>query len=393
MAQRWIILAALTLARTAMGFQFQSVPAVGNALTGELGMSYAVMGTLIGLYLLPGAAVAVPGGWLGQRFGDKRLVLVGLAMMTAGGAAMGLSGVTVWLMAGRLVSGAGAVLLNVLLTKMVADWFQGHETVTAMGVLIISWPLGIALALVVLPGVGAAFGWAAVMAAAALATAACLVLVWAVYETPPGATAAAPGAVRVALGRRELVLAILSGLVWTFYNVGLITLLAFGPDFLVARGESAVGAAAAVSLVSWLIIPSLAGGGWMAGRVGRPDLTMAACLVAAAALVWAVPATGGPVLLFALIGLIFGPPGPLIMVLPVEAIRAQNRSVGMGVFFTCYYAGMAAVAPLAGLSRDLTGSAAAPLWFAGATLVAALACLAAFRAVQRVPETEIAARP
>ncbi len=383
MARRWIILAALTLARTAMGFQFQSVPAVAPDLTGGLGMSYAVLGTLIGLYLLPGAAVAIPGGWLGQRFGDKRLVLVGLAMMTAGGAAMAVSDAIAWLMAGRLVSGTGAVLLNVLLAKMVADWFEGRETVTAMGLLLVSWPLGIALALVVLPGLGGALGWPAVMVAAAGATAACLALVWAVYEPPPRAAAAAPGAMRTRLGRRDFVLAMLSGLVWTFYNVALITLLAFGPDYLVARGESPVAAAAAVSLVSWLIIPSLAAGGWIAGRIGRPDLTLVACLAAVAAMVWAVPLTGGPVLLFAAIGLVLGPPGPLIMVLPVEALRAANRAVGMGVFFTCYYAGMAAVAPLAGLARDLTGSAAAPLWFAGATLVAALACLAAFRAVQR----------
>ena len=53
MGKRWLILAALTLARTAMGFQFQSVPAVAPKLTSELGMSYAVLGTLVGLYLLP----------------------------------------------------------------------------------------------------------------------------------------------------------------------------------------------------------------------------------------------------------------------------------------------------------------------------------------------------
>ena len=383
MARRWIILAALTLARTAMGFQFQSVPAVAPQLTGGLGMSYAVLGTLIGLYLLPGAAVAIPGGWLGQRFGDKRLVLAGLAMMTAGGAGMGLSGEAPWLMTGRLVSGTGAVLLNVLLTKMVADWFGGRETVTAMGFLIVSWPLGISLAMVTLPGLGAALGWPAVMVAAALATGASLALVWMVYEAPPHTPAAAPGARHPSLGRRELVLAMLAGLVWTFYNVGLITVLAFGPDHLVALGRSPVAASAAVSLVSWLIMPSLVAGGWIAARIGRPDLTVAACFAAVAALLWAVPLTGGPVLLFALVGLIFGPPGPLIMALPVEVLRAENRAVGMGVFFTCYYAGMAAVAPLAGLARDLTGSAAAPLWFAGATMVAALACLVALRAVQR----------
>lgn len=47
---------------------------------------------------------------------------------------------------GRVLSGAGAVLLNVLVTKMVTDWFQGRENVLALGILITSWPLGIAIA-------------------------------------------------------------------------------------------------------------------------------------------------------------------------------------------------------------------------------------------------------
>src|SRR5262245_57627961 len=67
--ERWLILAILTFARTVMGFQFQSVAAISPFLIDQLHMSYAALGTLIGLYLLPGAAVAIPGGVLAQRFG------------------------------------------------------------------------------------------------------------------------------------------------------------------------------------------------------------------------------------------------------------------------------------------------------------------------------------
>jgi len=72
MYERWLILAVLTFARTVMGFQFQSVAAVSSYLIDQYQMSYAVLGTLIGLYLFPGTAVAIPGGLLAQRFGDKR---------------------------------------------------------------------------------------------------------------------------------------------------------------------------------------------------------------------------------------------------------------------------------------------------------------------------------
>ena len=53
MHERWLILAVLTFARTAMGFQFQSVAAVSPFLLDQFQMSYAALGTLVGLYLLP----------------------------------------------------------------------------------------------------------------------------------------------------------------------------------------------------------------------------------------------------------------------------------------------------------------------------------------------------
>jgi MFS family permease len=85
---------------------------------------------LIGLYMLPGTILALPGGLLG-RSGDKRLVVIGLVPMTTGGLLAGLAESYSVLIAGWLVSGIGAILLNVLMTKMINDWFAGREIVLA----------------------------------------------------------------------------------------------------------------------------------------------------------------------------------------------------------------------------------------------------------------------
>ena len=157
MHDRWLMLAVLTFARTAIGFQFQSVAALSPFLLDQFAMSYAALGTLVGIYLFPGVVVSLPSGVLAQRFGDKRIVCIGLTAMAAGGLLMAHADSSVSLMIGRLVSGTGAVLFNVLVAKMVTDWFQGREIVTALGILIASWPLGIAIALVVIPSVAALF--------------------------------------------------------------------------------------------------------------------------------------------------------------------------------------------------------------------------------------------
>ena len=119
---RWRMLFVLFLARTAMSFQFQTVASDGPFLLDRLGIGFSQLGTLIGLYMLPGIALALPSGLLARAFGSERMVLAGLIMMTAGGALMGAD--SSWLVfGGRLFSGLGAVFINVLMTKMVTDWF------------------------------------------------------------------------------------------------------------------------------------------------------------------------------------------------------------------------------------------------------------------------------
>src|SRR5581483_5766750 len=127
MHNRWAVLAALTFARTVMGFQFETVPALATPVMQTFGLRYFELGSIIGLYLLPGIVVALPGGVIAQRFGDKRVVGFGLAAMALGSALMALSQDVTLFTAGRVVSGIGAVFLNVLVTKMVTDWFQGKE--------------------------------------------------------------------------------------------------------------------------------------------------------------------------------------------------------------------------------------------------------------------------
>jgi hypothetical protein len=48
--QRWLVLIVLFVARSSMGYQFQSVASVAVWIESEFHVGYAVIGTLIGLY-------------------------------------------------------------------------------------------------------------------------------------------------------------------------------------------------------------------------------------------------------------------------------------------------------------------------------------------------------
>ena len=382
MKRLWQILAILTLARTTMGFQFQSVAAVGPVLTSRAIISYTELGVLIGIYLLPGALFALPGGWLGKRFGDKRVVLVGLAMMTLGGVMLALSDAYEIMLIGRLVSGLGAVLLNVLVTKMVTDWFAEHRLTTAMGVLISSWPLGIAIALLIMGPLEDMFGLKLAFFIPVVLCAIALLLVATIYSSPPVSVEIVErpneSAMRELSGY-ELRGVVLSGCIWCLYNIAFILPLSFGPEYLVSKGVELSSAGAIVSLTSWLFIPALPLGALIVERIGRPVSTMVVIFVAIAFLLWVIPFTSFYILIFILLGIVFAPAGGLIMALPVQVLRTENRALGMGIFYTIYYLGMGIFPAIAGTIRDVTSNPAAPLILACIAILCAALTLAGFR--------------
>ena len=267
-ANRWLILGVLFFARTAMGFQFQSVAAVSPLLVRDLAIDFALLGALIGIWMLPGVVVAIPGGLLGQRFGDKRIVVAGLALMALGSFITGAAHDYSVAMLGRVLAGAGAVMLNVLMVKMVADWFHDRELATAMSLLVASWPLGIGLALVVLGPLGS---WPSAMQLTAAVCIAALVAVAWVYRTPPQSSA--PPVLKL-LDRRELSLAVIAGLIWTFYNVAYILVVSFTPVLLASRDSHTGSAAIVTSFATWPLVLSVPLGGYLADRTGRPYTVM-----------------------------------------------------------------------------------------------------------------------
>jgi predicted MFS family arabinose efflux permease len=378
--RRWLVLALLALVRIAMGIQFQSIGAVGPALVSGLGLDYATLGTLAGAYLLPGAAMALPAGWLTARLGDRPTVLGGLALMAAGGVATALAPGFAVALAGRLAAGVGGVLLNIALSRMVMDRFAGPSLGLALGLLLSAWPLGLGIGLVVLPAVAEATGWRdALLVAAGMCALALPICSGAisVAHGPPGQTR------RVWLYRYEWLPVMLAGAVWGLVNAGLNVLLGFATVWLVARGESAAAAGVALSLLGFASMVTLPCGGWLGERSGRPLLTVAVSLAAISALLLVLPQAHHSALLLGLLGLAFGVPCALIVGMPARVLVPESRALGMGVFYTVFYVVVSLSQPLAGWARDATGDAAAPLIMANLFNLLGLAGVAAFALTAR----------
>ena len=366
---RWSVLALLFAVRATMGFQYQSVAAVAPLIARDLGLTLADIGLLFGLYLAPGMALAYPGGSVGRRFGDRPVVLAGLALMVIGGAIMAFVPTWTGQIVGRLVAGVGGVLINVLMSKMVTDWFAGRDIATAMAVFVNSWPVGIAAALVVLPPIAEMQGLKAAYLFSALLVLLGLVLLQQRYTAPPRASE--PASTENAMPERAaLKAAIVAGSIWGLYNAGLAMVFAFGPSLLVERGWPITTAGSVISLLLWLAIVSVPLGGFLADRLRHHALFVIAGCLAAGVLLLVTSREPDVVLLYAVLGLVAGFPAGPIMSLPSRVLRPGVRAIGMGAFFSVFYAAMVVGPALGGWLAAVNGSAAAAIYLGALLLFA-----------------------
>jgi len=382
MTRQWAFVAAVALGRVAFGYQFQTMASLGPELVSVFGLDYARLGTLIGAYMAPGILVALPGGLLGRRYGERAVVGGGLAMMAVGSMVGAMAAGPPGIGVGRVLAGAGAVMLVVMQGKMVSDRFEGTAFLTAMGLLVGAFPVGVGLVGLTLDPIVHAFGWHGMFAAGAAIAGLALLLFW-----PNSLRIAPPAAARSGWAlpsRRECLLVMVAGLIWTAYNAGYYGFLSYLPSLLAVRQHPASLTALVLTIATWSNLPATVIGGSLAGRFGNTPVF----LVGTAASVVAVagPAVADwPLVWGALFGTAASLQAGVIVAIGTLSARPENRAVGMGLFYMVYYVGGTALPVICGRAADLTGDPSGALLAAAALAALAVPLYALHAGLARRP--------
>ncbi len=389
---RWRMLALLFLARIGLGFQFQTVASVGDDLVVAFGLDYAGLGVLIGLFMAPGLFLAIPAGYWGRFVSDRIMVVIGLGALALGGLVSSVATDSWAIGLGRVFAGAGFLFTTLYFTKMVADWFEGREIATAMSILVMSWPFGIAMGQVGHAWLAQAYGWPVPFQ---VASSYCLLAALGVFVfyRPPHALSSAKGGSGAGLTGREWRLVLCAASAWGVFNAAYVTYLSFGPKVLEELGQSTIAAAGIVSIGSWLMILSGAACGQIVDRFGGRNVVLTICMSGAilSLLLLGVQGAGlGASVLFGLIGMA---PAGVIMAMAGQAMRAEVRAFGMGIFFTVYYAIMLVTPPIAGAILDATGHVRGPIWLAILLFALVVPLGLAFRHYKTAPFPHAARTP
>ena len=351
-ARPWLILAAVALARIGFGYQFQTVATLGPDLIRQFGLDYTMLGALIGSFMLLGGFLALPLGLLARRFGDRLMLGGGLALMVVvpaiSAGAAGPAGIGV----GRSVAGIGAIAMIVLQNKIIADWFDGRRFMMAISVSVAAYPIGVGMAQLVLPPLVLGYGLRAGFLSDAVPMAVALVLFLASFRPAPHA-APVPRSFSFPSGS-ECLLLVIGGMIWTAYTAGYSSYTSYVPSVMAVRGEGLVLTGVVLTIATWGNVPATLLGAGLAARFGAFRIF----LLGTGALVIGIGSTAlfdWPVALAVLVGVVGSFHPGVIMAVGTLSARPENRAVGMGLFYSIYYAGGTVVPALCGRAADVYG--------------------------------------
>ena len=348
---------------------------------GEMpGATPATIGLALGLYGLSQALLQIPFGMLADRFGYRRLLLVGLSLFAIGSLVAALAETIYGVMLGRLLQGSGAVA-GILLAG-VGRWVSPRNQVPAYAVIGLTIGLSFVAALLLGPvlnrlvGLSGVFLFSTVLALPALL----LVLRFFPAELPPTASLQPAVVDLLALLRRPQIRLLCFGvlILHLVLTAGFVVL----PQLLVQRYEIAAADhwqvyLCVLGLAALMIAPVLVGGRRRSASLAL--LAIAGGVLTISELGIAVLPSGATWFL-ALLVCYFASFSLLESLLPVlfgQQAGALGRATAMGLYSTAQFLGSFLGGAGGGILAGLWGPSA--VFVAGAGLVGLWSLLLAWR--------------
>ena len=175
----WTVLALGIESLVGMGFAFQAFSVIFKPLAADLGLSRAVTSVAASAQSILGAFLVAIGGWVGDKYGPRWLILIGIVLMSMGCAMMYfINSLWSFLLVMSLI-GAGASLgVTYLTDKAIVNWF-----VKKSGMAInIKFAIASLSGFIILPFTAwlvSNFGWrVAYVVGGAIIAVVCIPLVW-----------------------------------------------------------------------------------------------------------------------------------------------------------------------------------------------------------------------
>lgn len=275
----WGAVVVIVLGGIAAALQVGKAAIATPMLQSDLGIGLTAIGWLAGIFALIGLVGGIPAGAFVARFGARRMLMLGLLVTAVGGAfGAALSGLPS-LFAGRVIEGAGFLLVTVAAPSLLGEVTRPADRDLAFALWSCFMPVGMATAMLVGPLFEhwQALWWASSALALAIYGTVPLVIPASEQGQPLSLSSLRRDTLTVSGDRRAVGLSI----TFALYGLMFFALFSFLPVLLMERlGVTYQAAGLLSALVSAVNVIGNLGAGLLLSRgLHRPVLLIAACLV------------------------------------------------------------------------------------------------------------------
>ncbi len=295
-SSNWTVILLAVGAGIVTAMQIGKVPPALPVIAEELELSRVTAGLVASLFFVVGALGGVALGAVADRFGERRLLFVGLACLAFGSLIGGLVDEIGVLLATRVLEGVGYIAVTVSAPKIIAGAARPADVPFAIAVWSTFMPLGMAAIMVASPFLLDGIGWQGVWlvnAGVVAAFSAVLAFGWRPEsrrgrvqgslapqqqeeesalrgeapsaEAPPGFDWAGTKALMARPGPWLL------GFIFTLYSLQWFAVMTWLPTFLIeTQGRSLTSASLFASLVVFVNVFGNVAAGWMMMQRGAP---------------------------------------------------------------------------------------------------------------------------
>jgi MFS family permease len=139
---RWLVLIVVSLAMFGSYYAYDALSPLADVLKEQLHFTDENIGLLQAIYSFPNIFTVLIGGFIIDRIGLRKSLMIFGLLSFIGPAITVMSGHLSTMAAGRLIFGMGAESLNVAVTTALARWFRGEELSFAFGLNLTASRLG-----------------------------------------------------------------------------------------------------------------------------------------------------------------------------------------------------------------------------------------------------------
>jgi len=356
---RWAVLFASFFTFVAFAFVFQLVPPLLMNIREDFGVGEAESGLLMSMVMVPGIFLALPVGFVVNKYGFRLLGFVSTLLVTLGSLTTASATTFATALLGRFILGVGGALIIVGMPTVIPQWFSHKDLGKAMGIFGTNMPVATIAAFPIATVLMQKFDWHyPFYVGTILAILSSIIFAAIIREGPlkgePKSTSAEE--VKHALKNVEVWKV---SLVWMFFNITAIAFLSWAPTlFQTFRDLEPLYASLLASVLMYAAVLFVPFFGLMSDRTGRrkPFMVVGSILLGLA-LIASSYVLGFTLLLSVLVlGIAAAMVPPLVMTVTAESLPSNLAGTGFSIVTFCQNIGITLSAPLAGYIIQTTQS-------------------------------------